>query len=120
MSSTAGKQGEAGAAAYCASKFGVLGLVESFAAEVATAGIRVNALCPGNVDSPMLTRVAEMQAERTGSSADSVMKDYVRLAATKRLVAPHEVAQAALWLSSGAASGITGESINVDAGALTG
>lgn len=120
IASTAGKRGEAGAAAYCASKFGVLGLVESFAAEVAAAGIRVNALCPGNVESPMLERVARMQAERTGAMADALLASYAAEAAAGRLVRPEEVAQAALWLSSPAASGVTGESLNVDAGALAG
>src|SRR5207244_3002112 len=58
LSSTAGKRGEAGASAYCASKFGLIGMMESFAAEVAAKGIRVNAICPGNVDSPMLRAIA--------------------------------------------------------------
>jgi NAD(P)-dependent dehydrogenase (short-subunit alcohol dehydrogenase family) len=120
LSSTAGKRGEAGASAYCASKFGLLGMVECFAAEVAARGIRVNAICPGNVDSPLLRAVARDQARREGSSVEVVVEMYANVAAARRLVTPEEVAAVAVWLVSPAASGITGESINVDAGALTG
>ncbi len=122
LSSVAGKRGEAGAAAYCASKFGLQGVVECFAAEVAMHGIRVNAICPGNVDSPMLRSVAEAQVRRESGArtTEDVMTSYVEDAAERRLVDPDEVAEVAAWLCSPAASGINGESINVDAGALTG
>jgi NAD(P)-dependent dehydrogenase (short-subunit alcohol dehydrogenase family) len=120
LASTAGKRGEAGAAAYCASKFGLLGVVECFAAEAGPHGIRVNALCPGNVDSPMLRAVAAGIAGRAGSSADEVLDAMAAEAAERRLVRAEEVARAAVWLASPAASGVNGESLNVDAGALTG
>jgi len=120
VASTAGKRGEAGAAAYCASKFGLLGVVQCFAAEAGPHGIRVNALCPGNVDSPMLRAVAAGIAGRLGSSAEDVLAAMAAEVAERRLVRPEEVADAAVWLASPAASGVNGESVNVDAGGLTG
>ncbi|MEM6430151.1 MAG: SDR family oxidoreductase [Deinococcota bacterium] len=120
LSSMAGKRGEAGASAYCASKFGIIGLTQSFAAEVATQGIRVNAICPGNVDTPMLRRVAKDIATNQSRAEADVWQDLADVAAAKRLVTPTEVASTCLWLCSPAASGITGEAINVDAGALSG
>lgn len=120
LSSMAGKRGEAGASAYCASKFALIGLVQSFAAEVAAAGIRVNAVCPGNVDTPMLRRVADDIAANTHRDVETIWQDMKDVAAANRLVTPVEVAQSCLWLCSPLASGITGEAINVDAGALSG
>lgn len=120
LSSVAGKRGEAGAAAYCASKFGVLGVVESFAAEVGRFNVRVNAICPGNVDSPMLRAVAAAEAHREGKSVQEVLDSYAAVAAERRLVRADEVGRVAVWLASPYASGVNGESVNVDAGALTG
>ncbi len=120
ISSMAGKRGEAGASAYCASKFGLIGMVESFAAETAADGIRANAVCPGNVDSPMLKKVAVDIAAREGRELETVWQEMAEVAAAKRLVNPDEVAAVCLWLCSSAASAVTGEAINVDAGALSG
>ncbi len=120
LSSTAGKRGEAGAAAYCASKFALQGVVECFAAEVGPLGIRVNAICPGDVETPMLRDVAEAQALRRGTSATAELAGYAEQTALRRLVAPADVAAVAVWLASPLAGAISGESINVDAGALTG
>lgn len=120
LSSMAGKRGEAGASAYCASKFGLIGMVQSFAAEVAVNNIRVNAICPGNVNTPMLRKVAEDIASNTGKNTDEVWQEMANIAAAERLVEPEEIAQTCLWLCSPGASAITGEAINVDAGALSG
>lgn len=120
LSSSAGKHGEPGAAAYCASKFALQGVMECFAAEVGDKGVRVNAICPGNVDTPMLRGVAEAQAQLEGRAPGEVLEEYAQLAATRRLVTVEEVGAVAVWLASPLASGITGESVNVDAGALTG
>jgi NAD(P)-dependent dehydrogenase (short-subunit alcohol dehydrogenase family) len=120
LSSMAGKRGEAGASAYCASKFGLIGMVQSFAAEVAAKNIRVNAVCPGNVNTPMLRKVAEDIATNTGRNSSEIWQEMANVAAAKRLVEPEEIAQTCLWLCSPVASAITGEAINVDAGALSG
>jgi NAD(P)-dependent dehydrogenase (short-subunit alcohol dehydrogenase family) len=120
LSSMAGKRGEAGASAYCASKFGLIGMVQSFAAEVAAQNIRVNAICPGNVNTPMLRKVAEDIALNTGRNTSDIWQEMTNIAAAKRLVEPEEVANVCLWLCSPGASAITGEAINVDVGALSG
>jgi NAD(P)-dependent dehydrogenase (short-subunit alcohol dehydrogenase family) len=120
LSSTAGKRGEAGGAAYCASKFAIEGVVQCFAAEVGARGIRVNAICPGDVDTPMLRSVAAAQAAREGADPDAVLAGYAQRSAAGRLVTSEEVAAVAVWLASPLAAGVTGESVNVDAGLLTG
>jgi NAD(P)-dependent dehydrogenase (short-subunit alcohol dehydrogenase family) len=120
LSSTAGLRGEAGASIYCASKFGLIGFVESMAAELAGHGIRVNAVCPGNVDSPMLRKVAQAIAKRTGANAAEVWQDMAHSGAARRLVTPSEVAALCLHLASPASSAITGTAMRIDAGAMLG
>ena len=120
VSSTAGLRGEAGASAYCASKFGLIGLVESFAAELSASGIRVNAICPGNVDSPLLRAVARDFAAREKVTADEMLERFAHAGAARRLVVPEEVAGVAVWLASPLATGVTGEAVRVDAGQLVG
>lgn len=120
ISSIAGLRGEAGAAAYCASKFGLIGLAESLAAELAGQGIRVNAICPGNVDSPLLRSVARWQAERGKADEADVLAQMTHVGAAERLVEPEEVAAAVIWLASPLASAVTGTTLRVDVGALVG
>lgn len=120
LASTAGKRGEAGASVYCATKFGLIGLVECLAAEAAASGIRANAVCPGNVDSPMLRALAQEVAEREGRRADQVLRRFADESPRGQLVRPDEVAGVCLWLASPLAAGVSGEAINVDAAALTG
>ncbi|MGE3872185.1 MAG: SDR family NAD(P)-dependent oxidoreductase [Parvibaculaceae bacterium] len=118
LSSTAGLRGEAGASIYCASKFGLIGLTESLAAELGAHGVRANAVCPGNVDSPMLRDVASKIAERTGADAAEIWEGMAHSGAAMRLVDPGEVADLCLHLVSPASSAITGTTIRVDAGAM--
>lgn len=107
-SSVEGVRGTAGHVAYGASKHGVLGLTRTAALEVGRDGIRVNAVCPGVIRTPM----AEGSLEAIGQE---------RLAAYHplgRIGEPEEVAQAALWLCSAGASFITGHALPVDGGML--
>jgi NAD(P)-dependent dehydrogenase (short-subunit alcohol dehydrogenase family) len=120
ISSTAGLRGEPSASAYCASKFGLIGMVESFAAEVNRHGIRVNAICPGNVDSPLLRGVAEELARRQNRHAAQLFEEFAHVGSAQRLVKPEEVAQLCLFLASPAAAGITGTTLRVDCGAMVG
>lgn len=120
LASTAGVRGEAGASAYCASKFGLIGLVESLAAELTAHDIRVNAVAPGNVDSPLLRSVAANQAAREGTSEEEMLDRYAHAGAARRLVTTAEVADVVVWLSSPLASGVTGLVVRVDAGQMIG
>jgi NAD(P)-dependent dehydrogenase (short-subunit alcohol dehydrogenase family) len=104
-----GTVGFAGAAAYTASKHAVLGLTKVAAIEYATKGIRVNAVCPGFILTPML--------ERAGLLADEgVRKTLENLHAQKRLGNASEVAEAVTFLASSRASFITGHPLLVDGG----
>ena len=122
LSSMAGLRGEAGASAYCASKFGLIGLVQSFAAEMTGREVRVNAVAPGNVDTPMLRQVARDIAANTGLSGDpdATYASFAQVGAARRLVTPAEVAAACVWLAGPASAGVTGTTLRVDAGALVG
>jgi NAD(P)-dependent dehydrogenase (short-subunit alcohol dehydrogenase family) len=104
-----GTVGFAGAAAYTASKHGVLGLTKVAAIEYATKGIRVNAVCPGFIVTPML--------ERAGLLADEgLRKTLESMHAQKRLGNASEVAEAVTFLASSRASFITGHPLLVDGG----
>lgn len=108
VSSVAGLIGSAGTAAYTASKHGVVGLTKAVALECARQGIRVNAVCPGLVRTPMVERIL---------AADPGLESHLAaLEPVGRLAAAAEVAQAVAWLCSDAASFMTGTSMPVDGG----
>jgi len=96
-----------GMSAYAASKAGVIGLMRNLAVEYGTRGIRVNALLPGAVDTPMGREVANTEELRTFVAG---------LNAMKRIAAPEELARAALFLASDASNFMTGETMLVDGG----
>jgi NAD(P)-dependent dehydrogenase (short-subunit alcohol dehydrogenase family) len=94
--------------AYVASKHGVVGLTKTAALEYAKAGIRVNCVCPGPIDTPMLQGI--------GGSNQVVIERMVAAQPGGRLGKPAEIAEAAVWLCSDAASFITGLPMPVDGG----
>ena len=109
MSSILGNVGFANASAYVSAKHGVIGLTKTAALEYATLGIRVNAVCPGFISTPML--------ERGGMKEGSELYQTVaNLHPVKRLGKPGEVAAAVLWLCSDAASFVYGTAMLVDGG----
>ena len=114
ISSTAGLTGEAGGTIYCASKFGLRGFAQSFAAEIAQWQCRANTVCPGNVDSPMLHLLAEQIGERSGRTGQQVLDELAASTSLNRLITIHEVAKTCAWLVSPDSSGISGQTIVVD------
>ena len=118
VASIAAKTGAAYIAAYTASKHGVLGLTRSVALEVAAAGVTVNAICPGYVDTEMVSRGIERVVTRTGRSADEALEALKKMSPQNRLATVEEVAAVALLLASDAGRGINGQGINVDGGSV--
>lgn len=96
--------------AYVASKFGVVGLTAATARTYASQKIRVNAICPGAIDTPMLTRI--------GEGADRLGVSMVAENPSGRLGTPDEVAEAVIWLCSDRASFVTGQTLTIDGGFL--
>jgi NAD(P)-dependent dehydrogenase (short-subunit alcohol dehydrogenase family) len=98
-------------AAYHASKHGVIGLTKSAAVEYAPKGIRINAVCPGVIDTPMVADMLEGQAE--------AMAEIMKQQPIGRLGRAEEIAAAVLWLCSPAASLVVGVALSVDGGYTT-
>jgi NAD(P)-dependent dehydrogenase (short-subunit alcohol dehydrogenase family) len=107
-SSLGGLVGLPSRAAYHASKHGVIGLTRSAALEYAPKGIRINAVCPGTIDTPMVAEMLEKQAD--------AMKEIMRDQPIGRLGRSDEVAAAVLWLCSAGASFVVGHALAVDGG----
>lgn len=120
LSSDAGIQGNTEAAVYCASKGGVTNLTRSLALELAPRGIRVNAVCPGDVATPML----DFQAETFGGGdPDGYRQDLLKSYPQKesaRFIQPEEVAELIWFLAQAPAVPITGANISIDFGLSAG
>lgn len=107
-SSMGGLKGARGLSAYAASKFGVIGLTRSAALEYADQGIRINAVCPGFVHTPM---------EKTVSGgSEEVLKEMEKMVPANRFCEPEEIADAVLWLCSSGATMVIGQALAVDGG----
>jgi len=111
MASVAGLMGFPGAATYCASKHGVVGLTKAAALENARNGIRVNVVCPAVIETPMV--------ERTFSEPE-IRKYLLGLHPIGRFGMPMEIAEAVVWMCSDRASFMTGQSLVLDGGFLAG
>lgn len=110
-----GLRGGRAAAAYCASKGGLVTLTKAMALDHAPQNIRVNCICPGDIDTPML----RSEAAQLGEPLESFLEQAARRPLA-RIGTPDDVAQAALYLASDAASFVTGAVLVVDGGGLAG
>ncbi len=108
MASVAGLVGFQGMPAYCASKGGIIQLTKVAALEYAKAGIRVNAVCPGVIRTPMVERV-------TGGNPEAEAQ-FTAMEPVGRMGTPEEIAESVVWLCSDAASFVTGHPMVVDGG----
>lgn len=119
LGSQAGRRGAARWSAYCASKFGLVGLGESAAQELAARGVRLNVVCPGTVDTPMLDALVADLAGAQESSPAEVRVGYEQGIPLGRLGRPEEIGRVCVFLASGLASYVAGASLVVDGGELS-
>jgi 2-keto-3-deoxy-L-fuconate dehydrogenase len=101
---------------YGATKAAIIGLTKAVAADFIRRGIRVNAICPGTIQSPSLNGRIEANAEKTGKSLKAVRADFIERQPIGRLGTAQEVANLALFLASDESSYITGQTHLVDGG----
>jgi NAD(P)-dependent dehydrogenase (short-subunit alcohol dehydrogenase family) len=116
MASGAAVRGLPFLSAYVASKHAVLGLTRTAAVELGEAGVRVNAVCAGPIDTRMMTSLAQQSAELAASSVDAAHAELVRTIPMGRYGQPEEIAELVGFLASDASSYITGAAISVDGG----
>lgn len=115
-SSLFGRRGGAENAAYSASKFGIVGLMECFAAELAPYDIRVNCVCPGAIETDMLDALFAERGRKNGVTAIEVRTALEERIPTQRLGTVEELAGTYVWLASRLGGYVTGQSIVVDGG----
>jgi meso-butanediol dehydrogenase/(S,S)-butanediol dehydrogenase/diacetyl reductase len=107
-----GLKGGARAAAYCASKGAIVQLTKAMAIDHARDGLRVNAVCPGDIDTPMLGR----EAADEGTDLEDHLAEAAEVSPNGRIGTPEEVAALIVFLASDAATHITGTAIPIDGG----
>ncbi|WP_406631938.1 SDR family oxidoreductase [Amycolatopsis sp. WGS_07] len=116
IASTGGKQGVRFAAAYTASKHGVVGLTKSLGLELAGTGVTVNAVCPGFVETELSVAARQRYAAIYGKTPDEVLAMHNARIPIGRHIDPPEVARMVAFLAAPAAAGMTAQAINVCGG----
>jgi 3-hydroxybutyrate dehydrogenase len=118
IASTAGLKGYPYVSAYCAAKHALIGLTRALAIETATRGVTVNAVCPGYTDTAIVRESIALVAAKTGRPQADVMREYVKAAPIQRLIEPHEVAAAVLYLCTPEAGAVTGTALSIAGGEI--
>jgi len=118
IASTAGLKGYPYVSPYCASKHGVIGLTRALAQELGRTGITVNAICPGFIDTPLLSKSIEAITSKTGKSDEEARAQLYAGNPQKRFVETGEVAGTALWLCSKAAASVSGHALSLSGGEI--
>ncbi len=116
MSSQSGKVGTNNYQAYCASKFGVIGLTQSLSKEFAKEGIKVNAICPGVVNTPMWEKQAADYGKKRNLKEDEVMDYFREKIPAHRIGTVEDIAKLVVFLSTSDSDYITGQALNVNGG----
>ncbi len=116
VSSTAGLVGYPYVTAYCAAKHGVIGLTRALALELARKNITVNAVCPGYTDTDIVRDAVANIVARTGREEREARAELVKTNPQGRLIEPHEIAEAVLWLCQPGSASVTGQAIPVAGG----
>ncbi|QFT96667.1 3-oxoacyl-[acyl-carrier-protein] reductase FabG [Roseovarius sp. THAF8] len=116
ISSIAGLRGLKGAAAYSASKHGLIGLIRALSEDYMGSPFTFNAVCPGYVDTDIITRNVDAISARAGVDADTARSMMVDANRHKRLIAPDEVAAAVAWLCGPGSESVNGQTIEIAGG----
>ena len=116
FSSQAGRRGEALVSHYCATKAAVISYTQSAALDLASKGIRVNAIAPGVIDTPMWDKVDKLFAKYEGLESGEKKKKVANSVPLGRFGVPSDVTGVVLFLASSDSKYITGQTINVDGG----
>lgn len=116
IASTAGLKGYGYVSAYVAAKHAVVGFTRSLALETATAGVTVNAICPGYTETELVAGSLDKITSKTGRSRDEALAGMLKDSPLRRLVKPSEVAAACVWLALDEAAAVTGAVIPIAGG----
>lgn len=116
LASQAGRRGEAASPLYAATKAAVISITQSAALDLISQGIRVNAVAPGNIDTPMWAQVDASFAARDRQSPGDKARSVSTTIPIARFATPEEVAEVAIFLASDRASYVVGQTWNVDGG----
>jgi NAD(P)-dependent dehydrogenase (short-subunit alcohol dehydrogenase family) len=117
MSSNAGTMGLPYRAPYVATKWGLIGLVKTLAMELGPHDIRVNAICPGDVEGDRIRRVIALEAQNRGLTPEAVYAERVEAVSLRTMVSPDDVASLILFACSEAGARISGQALLVDGNA---
>jgi len=118
VSSMAGLKGLKGASCYSASKHGLIGMIRALSEDYITSPITFNALCPGYVDTDIIPENIARIMARTGMDKDAAREVMVGANPHKRLIAPSEIAAAALWLVRPGSESVNGQAIEITGGQM--
>ncbi|WP_146344665.1 SDR family NAD(P)-dependent oxidoreductase [Falsiphaeobacter marinintestinus] len=118
ISSIAGVKGMPSGACYSATKHGVIGLTRSLSEDYLGQNFTFNALCPAFVDTPIVTRNTDNISKRAGISEEEARASMVNVNRHKRLIAPEEIAAAALWLVGPGSGSVNGQAIEIAGGQM--
>ncbi|MDR9483581.1 MAG: SDR family NAD(P)-dependent oxidoreductase [Sediminimonas sp.] len=120
ISSIAGVRGLPGAGAYAASKHAVIGMIRSLSEDFMGGPYTFNSVCPGYVDTDIISRNVDAISKRAGVSTDEAREVMVNANRHKRLITADEVAAAALWLCAPGSESVNGQEIKIAGGQVTG